>query len=254
MMQTFARDSEQVMRVCNVSHVACSNTDAYRGFLSMRIKLKRSYRYEEICASCQHGEYPFSRICAASGRANYLLGVSQVGLAELEQVARAYETGLVLIGSRVSGPRVRQRTLHPVLEAALPLLERRRAPSAVFRGAEGLEIDKTVIKDFGTDDPRSSDLSVVLVQAHFSEERFCQVATELEERFAAMDWGFPVHFFGGLRGEYFRNEAHFQRQGVAYLRSQLPPQVCFPEQEICIALKELYFAINLSGTRSGDLS
>lgn len=204
-----------------------------------------AHRYEELLDLCRRGLYPSARVRAASGRLNLLLGVSPAQLAALRREAQARRVGLVLIGSRVSGPRARQRTLHPALEACLPLKTDRRAPSALFRGAQGVEIDKTAIKDYGPEDPRTSDLSIVLVDPRRSPAEAAALAEELEALFAAEGWGFPVRFFARLNDTLHRSEAEFQATGVRYLRGLMPPDAAFTDEQLRAALGELYTTVNM---------
>lgn len=204
-----------------------------------------SYSYEEMRRACKEGRYPCVRIRTACGRANDLLGVSPQRLALLRRKAREAQVGFVVVGSRVSGPRLRQRTLHPALAACLPLKCDKRAASALFPGAEGVEIDKTVIKDFGPDDARTSDLSILLVDARRGPAELRVLAAELEGFFAAQGWGFPVRFFAELTGRLHREEDDFLETGERYLRGLLPPGTEFSGAQLREAMRELYFTVNL---------
>ena len=214
-----------------------------------------AYPYEAVATACRRGRYPSMVIRAASGRVNFLMGVTPRRLALLRRKAQEANVGLVLIGSRVSGPRLRQRTLHPVLAATLPLKTARRSPSAVFGGVDGIEIDKTVIKDYGPENAHTSDISIILVDAHRTPEQMRELARRLEVFFQAQGWGFPLRFFADLSGTYLRSEEDFLVDGENYLRGLLPPGQEFSDEQLRRAMEELYFAVNLprSAMRGSDL-
>ncbi len=203
------------------------------------------HSYDEIVSACRRGEYRFAVARAASGRLNYMPGITPEMLGRLRGAARESGVGFLLLGSRVSGPRLRQRSLHPVLEACLPLSNLRRAPSALFPGAEGIKIDKTRIKELSPEDPRTSDLSVILVSSRLSHEEMDCLAVRLEAEFGSWGWSFPVRVFSRVAGRRHQSEEDFIRTGKAYLRSLLPPGLEFSERELREALGELYCALNL---------
>lgn len=207
------------------------------------------YAYEELLAACRRGDYRFAVLRAASGRLNYLLGIGPERLARLRAEARARGVGFLLLGSRVSGPRLRQRALHPVLEACLPLSTTRRAPSALFPGAEGIEIDKTMIKELGPEDPRTSDLSLVLIDPTRPPSEMEALAVRLESLFKSWGWPFPVRVFSRISGRHHRSEEDFLGTGEEYLRSMLPAGREFSPGELREALRELYATLNLPSRR-----
>jgi hypothetical protein len=220
----------------------------------------RAWSYEEIVAACERGEYPSCEIRAASGRLNRLLGLTRLDLAAIEAFARDRGVGLILVGSRVSGPRSRQRSLHPALGAALPLKTDYRAPSAIDPGAKGVEIDKTVIKEYGRADPRTSDLSVLLVDSRRAPEELDALARELEAALNARGWSFPARVFAGLNGRRFRHEEDFLEMGERYL-AELAPEAPHGPAERRAGVAELYATVNLpkplflaSDWRNGALS
>lgn len=206
--------------------------------------MSRTWTYEEILAACEAGGYPSCEIRAASGRLNRLLGLTRADLAWVEGLARARGVGLVLLGSRISGPRARQRSLHPALAAALPLKTDYRAASALDPGAKGVEIDKTVIKEHGRADPRTSDLSVLVVDGARAPEEVAALARELEAELNARGWSFPVRVFDGLDGRRFRREDDFLEVGERYLRSQAPA-ASFSSAQWREGLSEIYLPVNL---------
>jgi hypothetical protein len=206
--------------------------------------MSRTWTYEEILAACAAGEYPSCEIRAASGRLNRLLGLTRADLAWVEGLARERGAGLVLLGSRISGPRARQRGLHPALAAALPLKTDYRAASALDPGAQGVEIDKTMIKEHGRADPRTSDLSVLVVDGARAPEEVAALARELETALNARGWTFPVRVFDGLGGRRFRGEDDFLEIGEEYLRSQAPGAP-FSSAQWREGLSEIYLPVNL---------
>ncbi|MBI3554074.1 MAG: hypothetical protein HY077_16380 [Elusimicrobia bacterium] len=203
----------------------------------------RSYSYEELVGLCRSGSYPSCAARAASGRLNHLLGLDRERLAVLKAEAARRRVGLVVLGSRVSGPRSRQRALHPALMHCLPLTADRRAPAALYPGAEGVAIDKTSIKDFGVNDPRSSDLSLILVDARRADGELEALARELELDLNSRGWGFPVRVFARLHGRTFRSEGEFLKVNGEYLRS-LSSEV-LDEKAVRAASRELYMTLNL---------
>lgn len=203
----------------------------------------KDYAYQDLVSACRKGAYPRCVVRTASGRLNYLLGLSRAQLNTLRQAAVEEGVGLILMGSRVSGPRLRQRSLHPILAACLPLKTERRAASALFPGSE-FEIDKTLIKDYGPEDPRTSDLSVILVDAKRSEAEMRGLAAELEARFQGLGH-FPVRFFARLASRYHRSEEEFLDTGRLYLRSLGPRSCAFAPEDLRSAMRELYLTLNL---------
>ena len=201
------------------------------------------WSYEEILAACAEGRYPSCEIRAASGRLNVLLGLTRADLEWLEQAARARGAGLALVGSRVSGPRSRQRSLHPALAAALPLRASRREASTLDPGAEGIEIDKTVIKDFGRADPRTSDLTIALIDPRTGDER-AALAADLEKTLNGRGWDFPARVFAVWDGAVLRDEEDFRAAGERYLRA-LAPRAEFSPAQWRAALAEMYLGVNL---------
>jgi len=201
--------------------------------------------YEAIASACRRGDYAFASVRAASGRLNFLIGLSPERLERLSAEARRHAVGFLLVGSRVSGPRLRQRTLHPALAAGLPLKTRRRSASALYPGTEGVEIDKTAIKELGREDPRSSDLSVVLIDARRGPEALDALARELEAALSSWGWPFPVRVFSELLGRRHGSEEDFLATGEGYLQSLLPEGHAFSSEELREAVQELYLAVNL---------
>lgn len=218
------------------SAVARRMSPCYHSFVS-------TWSYEEILAACAAGGYPSCEIRAASGRLNLLLGLTRGDLDWLEQAARARQTGLALVGSRVSGPRSRQRSLHPALWAALPLRSSRREASTLDPGAEGVEIDKTRIKDLGRADPRTSDLTIALIDARTGAER-AALAVDLENTLNSRGWGFPARVFAVWDGAVLRDEEDFRAAGERYLRG-LAPKAEFSSAQWRAALAEMYLGVNL---------
>ncbi len=206
----------------------------------------RTWSYEEIVGACEEGRYPSCEIRAASGRLNRLLGLTRADLDWLEAEARARGAGLALLGSRVSGPRLRQRALHPALAAALPLRSSRREASILDSGAEGVDIDKTSIKDYGRADPRTSDLTVALIDARTGAARE-GLAADLERALNGRGWDFPVRVFAIWDGAVLRSEEDFLAAGELYLRV-LAPEAEFGRAQWRAALSELYFGVNLPST------
>lgn len=192
---------------------------------------------------CASGGYPSCPIVTASGRASLLLGLDRSELARIESTARSQETGLILVGSRISGPRLRQRTLHPALAAALPLSASRREASALDPGAEGLSIEKTRIKEYGRRDPRTSDLTVALISPREGAERKA-LAEDIERTLNGRGWSFPARVFAVWDGAVLKNEEDFRTAGETYLRA-LAPGASFPAQQWRAALAELYLTVNL---------
>lgn len=192
------------------------------------------------------GLYPWARLRSASGRLNFLIGLEERHLRAMEEAARRLRLGLILVGSRVSGPRVRQRTLHPVLAKALPLWETRRRGSPTWPGVEGVRIEKTAIKEFGPDDPRTSDLTVVLVDALGRPASALEAAAaDLEREFRRFGAAFPIKVFAALDGRSFRCEEEFAAAGAAYLSASLPAGDAEPREAVAAAFRELYATVGL---------
>ncbi|MDX6770602.1 MAG: hypothetical protein SF051_13795 [Elusimicrobiota bacterium] len=201
---------------------------------------RRRWTYEEVVAACRRGEYPHTPIRAASGRENLLLGVAPKDYALMEARARESGAGLALIGSRVSGPRLRQRTLHPVLAHCLPLRGASRAPSALYAGVDaGLDLDKTVIKDYGREDHDSSDLGVVLLSSRPPGE-LDGLAAAFEAEFSSFSEDFPVRVYSHVRGSRFADEPAFVAGICAKLRGGMPAEPVFSDEELAAGFREVY--------------
>lgn len=203
------------------------------------------HAYDDILAGLRAGRYRFARIRAASGRLNFLIGVSPVQLRALRAAAREHGVGFALLGSRVSGPRSRQRNLKPALAQTLPLTARYRTPSATYPGAEGIVIDKTAIKEEGLRSVHTSDLSVILVDARRSREELARLAESLERRFAELGCSFPIKVFPGLEDSRFRDEGEFAAFGARHLARRLPPGRALAESALREGFAELYATLNL---------
>lgn len=204
------------------------------------------HRYEDILDGLRCGLYRFARLRAASGRLNYLIGVSPEQLAVIRREARRRGLGLALLGSRVSGPRVRQRELDPVLSRTLPLHTTRRLPSATYPGVEGVRIEKTAIKERGARDPHTSDLSVILVDlSRRPSEELDRAARELEHDLKSLRCSFPIKVFAGLEGRRFCSEAEFRSFGASYLERHLDAGHGVPRAALERAFSELYAPIGL---------
>ncbi len=203
----------------------------------------KQYAYEDILAACAAGTYPSCEIRSASGRLNRLLGLTPEQYRRVQTLAAERRVGLLLVGSRVSGPRARQRSLHPAL-SSLPLVTDHRAASALDPGAKDIRNEKTVIKEYGRDDPRTSDLTVVLIDARRTDDELSALAVELETAFNALGFTFPVRVFARLHKGRWRKEDDFRAEGEGYLRS-LAPDSSFRPEELREAVGELYTPVNL---------
>lgn len=203
------------------------------------------HSYEAILADLRRGRYRFARIRAASGRLHFLIGLSPEQLDFLRAEASRRGIGLILHGSRISGPRIRQRELDPVLKEALPLSSTKRRSSSTYPGGEGLHIDKTKIKEYGLADPRTSDLTVFVVDHSLDKAGLDRLAAAVEARLRGLGCSFPIRVFSGHEGRVFRNEADFIAMGADYLRRHLPQQTGWPRGRVEQAFKELYAAVNL---------
>lgn len=204
------------------------------------------HAYDDIVSDCRQGSYGFAMARARSGRLNFLLGLTREHLRHLEDLAWQFDVGLVLLGSRISGPRSRQRGLHPVLKNTLDLQSSRRAATAAYPGAEGIVIDKTAIKEFGPGSPHASDLSIILIdRAQRSNRALDTIAGDLELMLMGLGRPFPVRVFSQLNGRHFRCERDFESDLIARLRGRLPEGHRFTERDILDASRELFLTINL---------
>ena len=204
------------------------------------------HEYGAVLSGMRAGRYRFARLRAASGRLNILIGLSPAQHAAIAAQACSRRLGMALLGSRVSGPRSRQRSLHPALAASLPLSAGRRTPSPTWPGAEGLVIDKTVIKEFGPDDPRTSDLTIILIDPQQRPApALAREALEMELAFRSLGAPFPIKVFPSLDGKSFASEREFQAHGASYLEGNLPPGESFKEAELRQAFSELYAPLNI---------
>lgn len=202
--------------------------------------------YEEILAGVRSGRYRFARLRAASGRLNLLIGLSPRQFSQLRLEARRRGLGLALLGSRVSGPRSRQRTLDPVLAEVLPLESESRTPSPSWPGAAGLRIEKTAIKEFGLEDPRTSDLTVVLIDpSRRPEAALAREALEMELSFRQLGASFPIKVFPALEGRRFASEEEFVEHGGGFLARHLPTGRVRDEADLRRAFAELYAPVQL---------
>lgn len=203
----------------------------------------KQYAYEELLAACAAGAYPSCEIRSASGRLNRLLGLTAEQYRRVQTLAAEHRVGLLLVGSRVSGPRARQRSLHPAL-SCLPLVTDHRAASALDPGAKDIRNEKTAIKEYGRDDPRTSDLTVVLIDERRTDAELSALAAELEAAFNALGFTFPVRVFASLHKGRWRKEEDFRAEGEGYLRS-LTTGAEFKSEELREAVGELYTPVNL---------
>lgn len=205
------------------------------------------HRYEDVMAGVREGRYRFAQVRTASGRLQPIVGVSPEQFAAIEAEARRSGLGFVLIGSRVCGPRTRQKELHPVLEAAVPLKSTRRSPSATYPGSEGVEIDKRAIKEHGIDSVHTSDLQILIVDPRrLPIEELRAAAVRIERHFKTLGCTFPVRVHAETWGDRFYSETDF----VAFARDRLlslahAPGSGFSEAEIQQAIRELYAPVNL---------
>ncbi|MBI3299059.1 MAG: hypothetical protein HYZ75_12895 [Elusimicrobia bacterium] len=205
------------------------------------------HAYEDILAGVRSGRYRFARIRAASGRLNVLIGLSPAQLDTLAREAARRGLGLALIGSRVSGPRLRQRTLDPLLAELLPLSAEKRTPSPTWPGAEGLRIEKTAIKEFGLNDPHTSDLHAILIDPTCRPEAvLARQALELELAFRGLGTSFPIKVMATLEGRRFRGEEDFIAHGAGYLARLLPPGTTRRAPELRRAFSELYAPVGVA--------
>lgn len=203
------------------------------------------HRYEDVLDGLRCGLYRFARLRSGAGRLNYLVGLSPEQLGRLRSEARRRGLGLALLGSRVSGPRLRQRQLDPVLMRTLPLHATRRIPSATYPGVEGVRIEKVAIKELGRESPHTSDLSVILIDAARSSEELDRAAGELERDLRALGCSFPIKVFAGLEGRRFRSEAEFRSFGASYLERSLDAGHGVPREALERAFSELYAPLGL---------
>ena len=204
------------------------------------------YSYDEILDGLQEGRWSFARVRSAAGRENFLIGFSPEQLERLHSEARRLEIGLALLGSRVSGPRARQRTLHPALAASLPLSVSSRYPSTSYPGADGIKIDKTVIKEHGLDSVHTSDVTIVLIDPlGRPENELGTIAAELELRLRELQTSFPIKVFPELDGRFFRSEEDFLAHGAAFLKTLSSRPGQFEESAWRAAFRELYLTVNL---------
>lgn len=164
--------------------------------------------------------------------------------------AREHGVSLVLMGSRVSGTRLRQRGLHPALPYILPLEGTSRAPSATRAGADaGLKIDKTVIKDFGRESMDSSGLAVVLIDPVRSSQELDTVAIALEREFSRFTPAFPISVFAHIRGDYFKTVDELLASICGKLITKLPTESGLTATDLRSAFSELYAVLRPQQTR-----
>jgi hypothetical protein len=203
------------------------------------------FSYDELMVQYRSGRYPGVPIVSGAGRQNILLGVTAEQFRVLEDTARQVSTGFALLGSRVSGPRVRQRDLHPALAATLQLQTDGRIASATYPAVRGVRIDKTVIKELGPDSPHTSDLAIILVDPARTDADLHALGVGLEERFKREGWRFPVKVFASFGGQFHPTEASLQAVGGRFLASHLPPGVSFSLEELSAGWSELYCPVNI---------
>lgn len=209
-----------------------------------------AHTYDSILSGVRVGRYHFARVRTASGRLSMLIGISSRQLAAMEREARRHGLGLAFIGSRVSGPRARQRELHPVLLAALPLYSTKRTATSNYAGVEGVRIEKTAIKEFGGESIHTSDLTVFLVDPEGrSPERLQALAELIERRFMGLGCSFPIKVFPGYGGRSFGSEQDIERFGADYLQRCLPEDHGFTRLDLESAYRELFMTLNLPRSR-----
>ncbi|MBI4051339.1 MAG: hypothetical protein HY400_02420 [Elusimicrobia bacterium] len=205
------------------------------------------HSYAAVMDAIREGMYRFARIRTASGRLHHLIGISPQQFKILRREARQYKVGFILLGSRVSGPRIRQKELNPVLKQALPLQALKRTPSPTYPGAEGVVIDKTAIKELGSENIHTSDLSIILVDpVRRSSEELFEVAKGLEIRFRQLGCSFPVRVFSQLEERCFYSERDFVGFGRDYLKRLLSKGHPFSDADVEQAFGELYAPLNLT--------
>lgn len=204
------------------------------------------HSYESILGGVRDGRYRFARIRAASGRLNFLIGVSPEQYRTLREQASENDVAFAILGSRVSGPRVRQKTLSPILERTLKLVATKRSPSPTYPGAKGVRIEKTAIKEYGVSDVRTSDINIFLIDHKGrAEAELARMAEDLERKMRGLECPFPVKVFPGFGGRTFRSERDFIDFGAGYLRGRLPEEHGFPDSAIESAFGELYTTLNV---------
>ena len=206
--------------------------------------LPRGYHaYEAIREKIEKEVYRFAKITTLSGRINYLIGISPEELSIIAQAGRQDAVDLVFFGSRVSGPRCRQKTFNKVLDLALSLTETTRRATPTYPAVKGVELDKRFIREMGINDPRTSDLGVVLInRPGYSFDRVAAIAHDMEIRFRSLG-AFPIKVFPAIDGTSFESVPDFIGFGRDYLKGRLPPNADFSDREIEEAYAEICFAL-----------
>ncbi|PCI36293.1 MAG: hypothetical protein COB53_10080 [Elusimicrobia bacterium] len=203
-----------------------------------------TYTYKELLDGIRCGRWSFARIRSASGRLNFLIGITRQQLQFISREAKSRRIGLAIIGSRVSGPRSHQRSLHPALEKALPLHATKRVASYTYPGANGVKIDKTVIKEHGLDSVHTSDMSIVLIDPeNRPAEELERISERMEKRLKILGTSFPIKVFPGLDGKFFTSEAEILAHGARYLAKSAPSE---KDEALRSAFSELYATINIA--------
>jgi hypothetical protein len=197
--------------------------------------------YEDIVAALRSRVLEFATLRSASGRKNHLIGLSQPQLTEMRRIAAEFGVELALYGSRVSGPRIRQRALHPVLARALPLKELARRSSSKYPGASGVEIKKTVIKEFGLEDPRTSDLTELVIDLLGRQSKVMrEIGDALEDRFSHLGATFPIRVFAEPLDQRLQSRNDVRNFVARHLNSLLKGDHGFSRRQIAEAAEELF--------------
>jgi hypothetical protein len=182
----------------------------------------------------------------ASGRKTFLIGISSEQYKRIKELAQRYQVGLILVGSRVSGPRSHQRNYSKVLLECLPLSSHRRKNSATIQGVDNVLIEKLKIKEFGKLNPQTSDLSIFIVNKNsFSEARISEIAKVIEEDLNGVIESFPVRVFPKANGETIESEQHYLRRGAQFLRQNNKSDKVFSDRDYLDAYRELYMTVNI---------
>ncbi len=184
--------------------------------------------YEDVIQKWSNGALEFAVVDTLSGDRVPLIGLSPEQLSELQDEVKKFKLGVVLYGSRVTGPRTHQRTLHPVLKEATPTVATKRHASATLPSVSGVHIRKDSIKEFGYSDPQTSDLSIAALGVDINIARVFESA--INEK---LDVEFPIRVHRCLHGSSFNTLGEFlEFWRNKYIKNDLPAGHLFTDADI----------------------
>jgi hypothetical protein len=203
--------------------------------------------YRDIIKQWREGKYNFACVRNRTG-VRPLIGVTEHQYASILESVRSRQIDCLLSGSRIAGPRSEQRQMHPAL-AHTPLETGGRRPSATYPEVRNIKITKTSIKEYGLNDPRTSDLSLLLINSQQrSKLELMECAECLERELKHVGLNFPIRVYWILDSCIFESEDDYLNFCLeTFLYRELPPCHPYTDEVLKEALKLTYILIRTTG-------